>query len=229
MSPTRSGDGRKNTMLRRSWDFEGYRPSTFIGHIGCSSSAVTRAVETGIGNRWSRRQSFGITAWSDRMSHTMRILGPKVVCLYKTFSCLAMIYLINRLWKDKAEGDSVAQSQLSRRGEGYEPSFHRKVPACSSFYSELQGICPDWSSVGLCVLNHETLSLVAPNWHRGDCVAKLQKIEKELEQFSEDFGSQLRSLRMSMRNSILSTSEFETWGESCPKNATSKDKHFKLG
>ncbi|XP_073395079.1 uncharacterized protein [Physcomitrium patens] len=75
----------------------------------------------------------------------------------------------------------------------------------------------------------ETLSLVAPNWHRGDCVAKLQKIEKELEQFSEDFGSQLRSLRMSMRNSILSTSEFETWGESCPKNATSKDKHFKLG
>lgn len=46
--------------------------------------------------------------------------------------------------------------------QGYEPSFHRKVPACSSFYSELQGICPDWSSVGLCVLNHVILVQTNP-------------------------------------------------------------------
>ncbi|XP_024396279.1 uncharacterized protein [Physcomitrium patens] len=170
---------------------------------------------------------FGITAWSDRMSHTMRILGPK------------------------AEGDSVAQSQLSRRGEGYEPSFHRKTNPIhfDNSYSRSNSASKesDEMVMGENACNYgiyntkevleealfrdmpETLSLVAPNWHRGDCVAKLQKIEKELEQFSEDFGSQLRSLRMSMRNSILSTSEFETWGESCPKNATSKDKHFKLG
>lgn len=50
---------------------------------------------------------FGIIVWLDCMFYMMRIFGFKVVCFYKIFLCLVMIYLINRLWKDKVKYECI--------------------------------------------------------------------------------------------------------------------------
>jgi hypothetical protein len=61
----------------------------------------------------------------------------------------------------------------------------------------------------------EALLKLAREQHRREvCNARLQDLEKELQMFSEEFGSRLHDLRVSMRDAIFTTPDLGPLSES---------------
>ncbi|KAG0610647.1 hypothetical protein M758_7G081300 [Ceratodon purpureus] len=136
--------------------------------------------------------------------------------------------------------------------KGYEPSFHKKNLSRpeDGFYSRSNSLLKgyddmlmqenddDYEEYNTKEVLEEALfrnipeitpRTVIPSRHRENCIAQLQEIEKELEQFSENFGSQLHNLRMSMRESFSSMPDSRTSRGSSLEISAPSDEDMNFG